>query len=79
MFRDSTIFAASKKREVIIYLSCFTGAFILNVIGIIQYKSPAKELITQLHVVLIVSLVLYGTVIALRILYHLISRLWMRK
>jgi len=79
MFRDTTISAASKKREFIIFLSCFIGAYILNVIGIIQHQSPAKELFTQLHVVLLVSLVVYGVVIFLRILYHLVSHLWMRK
>lgn len=79
MFRDTTISAASKKREFIIFLSCFIGAYILNVIGIIQHQSPVKELFTQLHIVLLVSLVVYGVVIFLRILYHLVSRLWMRK
>ncbi len=79
MFRDTVLFAASKKRELVIFLLCFLGAYILNVIGIIQFKSPAKELLTQLHVVFIVSLVLYGTVVALRILYHLVSRIWNRK
>lgn len=79
MFRDTVLFAASKKRELIIFFSCFLGAYILNVIGIIQFKTPARELLTQLHVVLIVSLVLYGTVVALRILYYLVSRMWNRK
>ena len=79
MFRDTTISTASKRKELIIFLSCFMGAYILNVIGIIQFKSPARELVTQLHVVLLVALVLYGTVVALRILYYLVSRLWMRK
>jgi len=79
MFRDTTISAASKKREFIIFLSCFTGAYIMNVIGIIQHQSPAKELFTQLHVVLLISLVFYGIIIFLRILYYLVSRLWMRK
>ena len=79
MFRDTTISAASKKREFIIFLSCFIGAYILNVIGIIQHQSPARELFTQLHVVFLISLVFYGIVIFLRILYYLVSRLWMRK
>ena len=79
MFRDTTISAASKRREFIIFLACFIGACVLNVIGIIQNQSPAKELVTQLHVVLLVSLVLYGVVIFLRILYYLVSRLWVRK
>jgi hypothetical protein len=79
MFRDTTLSAASKRREFTIFLSCFIGANVLNVIGIIQNQSPAKELITQLHVVLLVSLVLYGVVIFLRVLYYLVSRLWVRK
>jgi len=79
MFRDTTITAAFKRKELIIFLSCFLGAYVLNVIGIIQHKSPAIELLTQLHVVLLVSLVFYGVVVALRILYYLVSRLWNRK
>lgn len=79
MFRDTTISAAVKKKELIIFLFCFLGAYVLNVIGIIQHQSPAKELITQLHVVLLVALVIYGIVVVLRILYHLVSRLWNRK
>ena len=79
MFRNTTITAASKKRELIIFLVCFVAAYTLNVIGIIKQQSPAKELFTQLHVVLLVTLVFYGTIIILRVLYSLISRLWIRK
>ncbi|MEN8227743.1 MAG: hypothetical protein ABFS38_06270 [Bacteroidota bacterium] len=79
MFRNTTITAANKKRELIIFLFCFAAAFILNVIGIIKQQSPVKELFTQLHVVLLVTLVFYGTIIMLRVLYALISRLWLRK
>lgn len=79
MFKDTTITASIKKRELIIFVVSFAAAYILNVIGIIQHKSPAKELITQLHVVLLVTLVIYGIVIIFRVLYYLISRLWLRK
>ncbi len=79
MFRDTTISASKKRRELIIFLICFVGAYLLNVIGIIKHQSPAKELVTQLHIVLLVALVLYGIVILLRVLYYLISRLWVRK
>ena len=79
MFRDTTISANSKRKEFIIFLSCFIGANVLNVVGIIQNQSPAKELITQLHVVLLISLVFYGVIIFLRVLYYLVSRLWERK
>ena len=79
MFRDTTITAAIKKRELIIIVVCFAAAYILNVIGIIKHQSPARELITQLHVVLLVTLVIYGTVVILRVFYYMISRLWLRK
>jgi len=79
MLRDTTITAVQKRREFIIIAVCFLAAYLLNVIGIIQHKSPAKELITQLHVVLLVALVFYGIVVLFRVLYHLITRLWIRK
>jgi hypothetical protein len=79
MFGDTTITGAMKKRELIIFLLCFLGAYLLNVIGIIKHHTPARELFTQLHVVLLVALVMYGAVIILRVLYYLVSRLWTRK
>jgi hypothetical protein len=79
MFKDTTITAAIKKRELIIFVISFAAAYILNVIGIIQHKSPARELITQLHVVLLVTLVIYGIIVMFRVFYYLISRLWLRK
>lgn len=79
LFRDTTIQAGTKRRELIIFAVCFAGAMLLNVIGIIKFGSPARELVTQLHVVLLVSLFFYGTVILLRVLYYLITRLWNRK
>jgi hypothetical protein len=79
MFRDTVVTAAMKKREALIFALCFLAAYVLNVIGIIAYGSPARELVTQLHVVLLVALVLYGAVVLLRLLYYLLSRFWTRK
>lgn len=79
MFKDSTISAAAKRREVIIFAIAFAIGFIMNVIGIIQHKTPAVELFTQLHVVLLIALLLYGLVAVLRIFYHLVMQLWNRK
>ncbi len=79
MFRDTTITTAIKRRELLIFLACFVAAYSLNVIGIIKHQAPARELFTQLHVVLLVALVLYGSVAILRVLYYLVSRLWVRK
>ena len=79
MFRDTIITASSKRKELIIFLFCFLGAYILNVVGIILHQSPVRELFTQLHVVFLVALILYGLTLCLRVLYYLVSRLWMRK
>jgi hypothetical protein len=79
MFKDTTLSAVRKKREALILLVCFLGAYILNIIGIIKHGTPARELITQLHVVLLVALVLYAIILLLRVLYYLVSRLWIRK
>lgn len=79
MLRDTTITSGQKKRELLIILVCFLAAYLLNVIGIIQHNSPPRELFTQLHVVLLLAAIFYGIVIVLRIIYYLISRLWVRK
>jgi hypothetical protein len=68
-----------KRRELFIFLLCFFAAYALNVIGIIKRHSPARELFTQLHVVMLVALVLYAGVVLLRVLYYLVARLWTRK
>lgn len=79
MFKDTVISAGTKKREFIILVCCFAAAFLLNIIAIIIHGSPARELVTQLHVVALVALFLYALAAILRILYYLLSRLWLRK
>lgn len=79
MFRDTAIEAAAKRRELYIFLVCFAAAMLLNVTGIIKHGSPARELVTQLHTVLLVSITFYGISVVLRVLYYVISRLWVRK
>ena len=69
----------AKKRELIIFLICFLTAYAMNVIGIIKSRSPAGELFTNLHVVLLVALAFYLAVAVLRVLYYLVSRFWIRK
>ena len=79
MLRDTTITSAMKRRELWILGICLIAAYVLNIIGIIANGSPARELVTQLHVVLLIGLIFYGVVVVLRILYYLVSRLWTRK
>jgi hypothetical protein len=79
MFKDTVITAKNKKREAIILLACFLLAYLLNVIGIIAHQTQAKELLTQIPYVLLLSLIFYGFILVLRILYYLVARLWTRK
>ncbi|MFO7935940.1 MAG: hypothetical protein R6U78_17885 [Bacteroidales bacterium] len=77
--KDTVITTSRKKRELMILLICFAAAYILNIIGIVRHGAPATELITQLHLVLLITVIFYGVVVLLRLLYFLISRLWVRK
>ena len=77
--KDTTITAAKKRQELIIILICFIAAYVLNLIGIIKHGTPARELITQLHVVLLIALVFYASIAILRVLYYLVSSIWIRK
>jgi hypothetical protein len=79
MFRDTMITAKVKRRELIIFGASFLMAFLLNVIGIIKHNTQVKELFTQIHIVLLVTLVIYGLVAILRVLYHLMAMMWNRK
>jgi len=68
-----------KKREPIIFLCCFAGAYLFVIAGIIQQQSPASGLLTQVPGALLVAFVIYGAVLILRIIYLVIARLWFRK
>jgi len=75
MLKDTVITASRKKRELLILLYCFIGANIFNLVGIIIYSTPATELFTQLHIVLLVSLGFYIVVVFFRILYWSVAKL----
>lgn len=71
MFRDTVITSKQKLREAWIILGCFAAAFIFNIVGIIKYSSPASELYTQLHIVLLLSVFFYFLIALFRGIYIL--------
>jgi hypothetical protein len=77
--KETVITPGRKKRELFVLLACTIGAFVLNVIGIIKFNTPAKELVTQIPLVLLLSLVIYALVAVLRIIAFLVSRIWIKK
>jgi hypothetical protein len=63
------------RREFIIWLIAFILSNLLNVYGIIHYKTRWIELITQLGYVFVLSLLLYFLVALIR----LITGIWRKK
>ena len=80
--REIVISPKYLKREILILLFCFIFSFLLNILGIILYKTPWHEIFTQFGYVVIISFVVYFTVTLLRLiiflLYTFFKRLWGR-
>lgn len=78
MRRASLTKEISGRRELIIFMICFLGASGLGATVTILHQAPASELLAQLPMVLLVSVILYGSTAFLRFFYHLIAKLWHR-
>jgi hypothetical protein len=76
--RDTLFTDKMKKREMLTFLVCFIAAYILHVIGIILSESPAIEMITRLHVALIMAVVFYLAILILRAIYYALTQFWLR-
>jgi hypothetical protein len=77
--KDITISGKRIRTELRWLLVCFMAAIIFNVYAIIRYKTSWAEFITSIHVLLILSGVLYVMLLFLRGLVTLILRFSARK
>jgi hypothetical protein len=68
--------AGAMKREAIVFSVCFSVVLLLHLLRILAVRPPALELLTLLPAVLLVSLVIYGATLILRVLYGLMARFW---
>lgn len=73
--KDTVISAAVKRRELKIWLVCFIVANIVNWAAIIKYQTPWYEIFTQIGYVVVLSLLLYGLLLLVRIAYKILRRL----
>ena len=73
--RDIRIRGTSATRELIIWLVLLLVAFFINVYAIVVHSGNWVELITQLHIVLAMSIVLYLAAALLRGVVHGIRKL----
>ncbi len=74
--KDTVLTQARKKRELYILLFAFIAAIILNLIGILKYGTPVKELVTEFPMTLAVTLFLYAVVTGLRLIWWLLSGIY---
>ncbi len=74
--KDTIWSKQQKKRELYILLYCFIAANLLNIVGIIMYATSAVEIITQLPVVILVTVVLYFIVFAIRVVWRLFAGIY---
>lgn len=70
--KDIIISSKQQKRELRILLYCFIFAFLLNITGIILYKTPVKEVVTQIGYVVVIAFILYFIIAAFRLLIYMI-------
>lgn len=70
--KDLVIKGKRIRKELIILAVLFTLSFIMNVIGIIKHDTGWTELLSQLHVVLILTLVLYVLLWPVRLIIYFV-------
>ncbi len=73
--KDTIIKAQQKKQEIILFLSIFIFAFILNIISILIYHTRWIEIITQLHIVLLISAFIYAVIWLIRLLIKAVKKI----
>ena len=73
--KDTIISAATKRRELYIWLACLVVANLVNLASIIHFKTPWYELFTQVGYVVMTSLLFYGLLLVVRVAWRGFSHL----
>lgn len=79
MKKDIILTAKRQRFELILFIACFLFAFLLNVYSIVTYHTEWKELYTQLIWVLALSILFYGILLIIRLLFWGIKTLLTKK
>ena len=77
--KDSVITVKQKKREIIIFLSCFVLAIAVNAWSIFKYSGNWSELFTQVGYTVIITLIIYFILLIIRVFIYLITKLSVRR
>lgn len=73
--KDIIISVKQQKTEIKIICTCIVLAYLLNIISILSYGTEWSELWTQSLWMLIITCLLYGLSIVLRLLYWCVSKI----
>ena len=73
--RETVISAKRKKAELYWLLGSFLAAVLVNIVAIIVYHSPWKEIYSTLHIVLPAALFIYVLLLVIRLMVYAILRL----
>lgn len=76
--KDTVIRAEWKKRELTFLILSFIAAFLFNVYSIIRFHHPFKEILTQLHVVLALTVVFYFILAVLRLIWWFFTLIYLK-
>ena len=73
--KDILVTSSQIKRELKWLLGILVISILFNIFSIIKYNTAWRELVTQLHIVLFLTLILYFLILLLRLLTGLILRI----
>jgi hypothetical protein len=76
--KETVITPVQKRRELFILLFSAVAAVALNIIGIVKFDTPAVELLTQLPLVILLTLIIYVVIAVLRIIGYVVFKLIIR-
>jgi hypothetical protein len=77
--KDVLITGRRVTREIRIFVGCFVLTLGLNIFSIVKYKTDWKELLTTLHITLVLAIVIYLLLGLVRLLVCGVARLFRRK
>ena len=72
--KGNTIKSQTIKREILFLLLSFLLSVSMNVVGIAKHGAQWKDLLTNIHVVLILTLIIYFLIWLVRLLVILVLR-----
>ncbi len=74
--KDVVIRAQAIKRELLLLVLLLVAAIVMNVYAIVVHEGQWSELISQLHIVVLLTLFLYAVVWIARLIFLGIRALW---